>query len=127
MGFPEGVFPQPKAQHSQHTGFAEGVLTVGPPPYLTIPWGGGGGGRTRQTPDHIYTYIYIYIYHIYIYIYISNDSYSSQDLSRQEPRVRVTPRTRNSGLLQAAKSCKDSSLGSGIWVSMMRGFSVQKA
>ena len=48
MGFSEGVLPQPKAQHSQNTGFAEGRPP--PPPYLTIPWGGGGGGGA-DTPD----------------------------------------------------------------------------
>ena len=40
--------PQPKAQH--YTGFAEGVLTVGPPPPIcltmhTMQGGGGGAGH----------------------------------------------------------------------------------
>ena len=59
MGFPEGVLPQPKVQHSQHTGFAEGVLTVGPPPYLTIPWGGGGGWGGRARRRTIYMYVWV--------------------------------------------------------------------
>ena len=57
MGFSEGVLPQPKAQHSQNTGFAEGRPPPPPPPDHTM--GGGGGPDTPDAGPYIHVYIYM--------------------------------------------------------------------